>query len=236
MRDYDLNIAGQAQLILKSAGGSLAKTAIHAAFVNYKEIAKEQGDASLGAVAYDLQKSKFGMQIFDSFTFNCTSANPVIYTSSPEFGGANVVISASFTFETALIEVNQTKNIVKTSIAGKNGTVKEYMSDGDFIINLKGVIVGEVANQRPSVIYLDKFMEYLRAPSALPVTCTFLNEFNINSVIIESYRYSQREGARNVIDIDINMISDSPIQLSVSTEQKDIFSNRKPYSAPTSMF
>lgn len=227
--NFKPNVKGQAELILKSAGGAAAKTAIHAAFVNYKEVSKEQGDASLGAVAYDLQKSKFGMQIFDSFTFNCTSANPTIYTSTPEFGSANVVISAPFTFETALIEVNQTKNIVKTSIAGKNGTIKEYMSDGDFIINLKGVIVGKVANQRPDVIYLDKFMEYLRAPLALPVTCTFLNEFNINSVIIESYKYGQREGARNIIDIEINMVSDSPIELSVSAEQKDIFSTRVPY-------
>lgn len=229
MNTYKPNVTGLSELILKSQGGAVAKTLIHKSFVNYKEIVKEQGDASLGAVAYDLQKSKFGMQIFDSFTFNCTSANPVIYTSTPEFGSANIVISAPFTFETALIEVNQTKNIVKTSIAGKNGTVKEYMSDGDFIINLKGVIVGEVANQRPDVFYLDKFMEYLRAPLALPVTCTFLNEFNINSVIIESYRYGQREGARNIIDIEINMISDTAIVLSTSKSQKDIFTQRVPY-------
>jgi hypothetical protein len=229
MNNFKPNTKGQAELILKTAGGAAAKTAIHAAFVNYKEIAKEQGDASLGAVAYDLKKSKFGMQIFDSFTFNCTSANPTIYTASPEFGGVNVVISAPFTFETALIEVNQSKNIVKTSISGMNGTVKEYMSDGDFIINLKGVIVGEVANQRPDVFYLDKFMEYLRAPLALPVTCTFLNEFNINNVVIESYKYGQREGARNIIDIEINMISDTAIVLSTSSEQKDIFSKRVPY-------
>jgi hypothetical protein len=229
MNTYKPNVTGLAELILKSQGGAVAKTLIHKSFVNYKEVRNEQGDASLGAVAYDLQKSKFGMQIFDSFTFNCTSANPTIYTASPEFGGVNVVISTPFTFETALIEVNQTKNIVKTSIAGKNGTVKEYMSDGDFIINLKGVIVGEVANQRPSVIYLDKFMEYLRAPMALPVTCTFLNEFNINSVIIESYKYGQREGARNIIDIEINMISDTAIVLSTSKSQKDIFTQRAPY-------
>ncbi len=229
MNNFKPNIKGQAELILKTAGGAAAKTAIHAAFVNYKEIAKEQGDASLGAVAYDLKKSKFGMQIFDSFSFNCTSANPIIYTASAEFGGANIVLAAPFTFETALIEVNQTKNIVKTSISGMNGTVKEYISDGDFIINLKGVIVGEVANQRPDVIYLDKFMEYLRAPLALPVTCTFLNEFNINNVVIESYKYGQREGARNVIDIEINMISDTAIVLSTSSEQKDIFSKRVPY-------
>lgn len=229
MNSYKPNVKGQAELILKTAGGAAAKTAIHAAFVNYSEISNEQGDKSLGVVAYDSKKGKFGMQIFDTFTFNCTSANPIIYKASEEYGGGYVKIDGPFTFETALLEVNQTKNIVKTSIAGRAGSVKEYMSEGDFIINLRGVIVGEVANQRPDVIYLDKFVQYLKAPLALPVTCTFLNEFNINSVVIESYKYGQREGARNIIDVEINMISDTVIELGTSREQKDIFTNRKPY-------
>jgi hypothetical protein len=33
-------------------------------------------------------------------------------------------------FTSALITVTQQKNIVKTALAGRNGTVKEYMSDG----------------------------------------------------------------------------------------------------------
>jgi len=41
--NFKPNVKGQAELILKSAGGAAAKTAIHAAFVNYKEVAKEQG-------------------------------------------------------------------------------------------------------------------------------------------------------------------------------------------------
>jgi hypothetical protein len=230
MRDYDLNIAGQAKLILKSAGGSLAKQAIHSAFVNYKEIAKEQYDD-------DLKKStKFGVPTFDMFSFNCTPTDKLTYKASKDFGGGDVILAAPFTFETALIEVNQTKNIVKTSIAGLNGTVKEYMSEGDNIINLKGVIVGNTANQRPDVTQLNSLIAYLKAPLSLPISCNFLNELLITSVVIESYRLGQREGARNVIDIDINMVSDSTIQLSVSAEQKDIFSNRKPYSAPKSLF
>ena len=235
MRDYDVNLAGQAQLILKSAGGSLAKTAIHAAFVNYKEIAKEQGLFDVTSLISS-KRGKFGQPIFDEFTFLADSVNKLSYEMPSEYGKNSIIIIAPFTFETALIEINQTKNIVKTSISGLNGTVKEYMSNGDFIVNLKGVIVGDVANQRPDRNDLNALVAFLNAPLTIPISCSFCEELKISSVVIESYRLGQREGARNVIDIDINMVSDSPIQLSVSAEQKDIFSNRKPYSAPTSMF
>ena len=120
----------------------------------------------------------------------------------------------------------RSKNIVKTSIAGTDGTVKEYMSEGDYIINLKGVIVGETANQRPDITKLNSLVAYLKAPLSLPVSCNFLNEWLITSVVVESYKVGQREGARNIIDVEINMLSDSVIELSSSKTQKDVFTQR----------
>jgi hypothetical protein len=204
------NVIGQAQLIAKAAGNSIAKSSIHAAFVNYSEVAKEQFTEDLTV------SSKFGIPTFDTFSFNASVGAKLSYTASKDFGGGTVNIVAPFTFDTALIEINQTKNIVKTAIAGTNGTVKEYMSEGDFIINLKGVIVGDVANQRPDVIRLNSLVAYLKAPLAIPISCHFLEELLISSVVIDSYKLGQREGARNIIDVDISMLSDSPIELSTS--------------------
>src|ERR1035437_375891 len=44
----------------------------------------------------------------------------------------------------ALIEVTNTRNVVTTAVAGLDGTIKEYISDGDYIINIKAKIVGSV--------------------------------------------------------------------------------------------
>lgn len=219
-KQFRPNIQGQAELILKTAGGAAAKTGIHAAFINWSEVAKEQFDSDL------IKSNKFGLQVFDAFSFNATLGNKLQYTASKEFGGGQVIIAAPFMFDTALIEVNQTKNIVKTAIAGTDGTVKEYMSEGDFIINLKGVIAGETANQRPDITRLNALVDYLKAPLSIPISCNFLNEFLINSVVIESYKIGQREGARNIIDIDINMLSDSVIELSSTNTKKDVFTQR----------
>jgi hypothetical protein len=213
------NVIGQARLTV-AAGNAAAKTALHAAFVNYSEVAKEQ-------VIEDLTvSSKYGLPTFDTFSFNASVGNKLSYTASKDFGGGTVNIDKPFTFDTALIEINQTKNIVKTVIAGTNGSVKEYMSEGDFIINLRGVIVGDVANQRPDVTRLNSLVAYLKAPLSIPISCHFLEELNITSIVVESYKLGQREGSRNIIDIEINMLSDSVIELSSNNTQKDIFTNR----------
>lgn len=223
MNSYKPNIKGQAELILKNAGGAAAKMAIHSAFINYKEVTKEQFPETLNF------SPKFGLLTFDEFSFNATLLNKITYTASKDFGGGIVNIVSPFKFATSLIEVNQSKNIVKTSISGLNGTVKEYMSDGDYLINLKGVIIGNTANKRPDINVLNSLVAYLNAPMAIPVVCNFLDELLINSVVIESYKLGQREGARNIIDIEISMLSDSPIELSTSKSQKDIFTERPPY-------
>lgn len=214
------NVIGQAKLIAAADGNAAAKTALHAAFVNYTEVVKEQFIEDLTV------SSKYGLPTFDAFSFNASVGNILSYTASKDFGGGTVNIVAPFLFETTLIEINQTKNIVKTVIAGTNGSIKEYMSEGDFIINLKGLIVGDTANQRPDVTRLNSLVAYLKAPLSIPISCHFLEELNISSVVIESYKLGQREGARNIIDIEINMLSDSVIELSSNNTQKDIFTNR----------
>jgi hypothetical protein len=61
-----------------TAGGAAAKTAIHAAFVNYKEIAKEQGLFDVTSIL-TAKRGKFGQQIFDEFTFLADSVNKLTY-------------------------------------------------------------------------------------------------------------------------------------------------------------
>jgi hypothetical protein len=212
------NIVNQSKLILKGVGGALIKPKFFK--VNETEIENEQFDSDL------TKSSKFGIPTFDMFSFNCSVGNKVTYTASKEFGGGSVILDAPFVFETALITVNQTKNIVKTAIAGQNGTVKEFMSEGDFVINLKGVIVGDTANQRPDITTLNSLVAYLKAPVSLPVSCNFLNEWLISSVAVESYTVGQREGARNIIDVEINMLSDSVIELSSSNSKGDVLTQR----------
>jgi len=51
--------------------------------------------------------------------------------------------------ESVLIEVRQTKNIQRTPVQGRNGTVKEYIADGDYDITIRGVITTPRINSYP---------------------------------------------------------------------------------------
>ena len=158
-----------------------------------------------------------GLQVFDTFSFD-SGLTGIQYQSDEKDGGGTTVLNAPFEFKTAILMVNQTKNIVSTAIAGRNGTVKEYMSEGDYILSLKGTLVGNLANKMYDKESVDLLMNYLKAPLTLPVKSSFLKKFNIDSVVVTDYNINQREGVRNIIDIDVSMLSDAPFDFGISEE------------------
>jgi len=113
---------------------------------------------------------------------------------------------------TVILEVSQSKNIVKTAIQGRNGTVKEYVSDGDFEINGKGFI-----SNKSNVIPLSDiiaFKEVMQVPQQIDVISQYLNEiFGINQIVIETFAMPQIEGFRNQIPFSFQAVSDTPINL-----------------------
>ena len=44
----------------------------------------------------------------------------------------------------AVIEISNTRNIVKTEIQGRDGTVKEFINNGDYQISIKGILSNDV--------------------------------------------------------------------------------------------
>ena len=123
--------------------------------------------------------------------------------------------------QTVLLEVTQTKNIVTTALQGRNGTVKEFVSDGDFVINMIGGIIGEtdengsiqnIGNFYPEVD-VKKLIEITKVPSALTITSAFLQSFGINEAVITNYTINQPEGQRNVQPFTMALLSDVPADL-----------------------
>ncbi len=114
--------------------------------------------------------------------------------------------------DVVLVEISQTKNIVMTAIQGRNGTVKEYINDGDFNITIRGGLFGGDAHAYPigEVRALDTLM---KAPMSLPVISEFLRIHDIYDIVVTDYRYPQQEGFQNVQLFEINCVSDAPINL-----------------------
>lgn len=192
--------------------------------------------------------SYLGTPILDPFTFNGGSffelsdinkENPIAF---PDNRGADGI---GLTIPNMIIEVNQTKNIITTPIQGRDGTVKEFISRGDYMITLSGIITGKMNQETGTVLSIGnrypeddvtKLITICEVPDSLSVTSTFLSMFLRNGVqgpnsgnenvipdtrvVITDYSIPQQIGVRDHQIFTINMLSDTPINLNELTPIK----------------
>lgn len=122
-----------------------------------------------------------------------------------------------FKFDSVLVTVTQTKNIVKTPIQGRNGTVKEYISDGDYDISVKGIIVSTYSERSPREA-IEQLVSLLKLPNEIVIECDYLAIFGISYVVVENFNFSQVEGSINQIQMDLKLISDQPVELKLGID------------------
>lgn len=156
--DNPVNIKNQAKLIIKGVGGALLKTQFYN--IDRKRVAREQEDEEM----YGAKGNLLGAPVFDAVVFKKPNGDATL--SSQNNGGQ--ITDEDLTLPIALITITQEKNIVKTAIQGRNGTIKEYVSDGDFSVNIKDVIVG-VDSNKPPVAELKKLDTFCTSPLTLDV-------------------------------------------------------------------
>lgn len=141
-----------------------------------------------------------GCPVFDNFEilgFNYKEPN----NSTP--------ISVEYLFiDTILITVTQVKNIVETTIQGRNGPLFEYISDGAYQIVLRGLLASNLPNTYPAE-QMKKLMEVLKAPVSFNINSGFLqNNFAISNIIVKDYNFPQQEGNRSVQLFEINCVNE----------------------------
>mgnify|MGYP006316729133 CR=1 FL=1 len=113
--------------------------------------------------------------------------------------------------------VSQSKNIVKTQVQGRNSTIKEYISDNDYDITIKGVITSEAIRHSPDED-LENLLNLMSLPNEIVIVSNYLALFKIQYVVVESFNISQIEGYTNQVAIDIKLISDEPIELKLGID------------------
>lgn len=114
--------------------------------------------------------------------------------------------------ETVLISVSQAKNIVKTPVQGRKGTIKEYIGLGDYQLTINAIICGD-NGVYPKQDVQDMII-MCECPDAITVTSSFLNMFSINSIVIDNYDINQDEGQYSRQPISITASSDQEVNLS----------------------
>lgn len=115
----------------------------------------------------------------------------------------------------AVAAVSRERRIVSTALAGRDGTVKEYISEGDWAVNViigvQAVRGGVITDDYPDE-ELRKLREFLDEKKPLEVYSNFLDIFDITKVVIKSYSASQATEA-NYQAVSISAVSDEDYEI-----------------------
>lgn len=184
--------------IIKGAAVSIVQTKIYEAGIKFADRNK-QSDSKL----YD---SKLGTPVYSDITIEAFT-----YTNN------NVTFQVpKIQIYDLLIDVKSSKTIIKTPIQGLNGTVKEYISDGDSQVTLKGRITGQ-NGQYPfdEVKSLDKLCG---APVAFKINSRYLQNLDIDTLVIDSVAWGQNEGGYSYQEFELTCLTDFPVELNLISE------------------
>lgn len=116
------------------------------------------------------------------------------------------------TLQDVIIDCTLQKNIVVTAIVGRQGTVKESVSMGDYQITIRGVLVSKNINKSPSED-LQRLRKLFELPYSISVECKLLQWLGIYNIVIKDVSLPRIQGSIDVQPYEINAISDMPMEL-----------------------
>lgn len=146
---------------------------------------------------------QFNTPVYSDITFEGSS-----YTDENN----NTITFQTVNIQLVLLTVMNQKNIIRTSLQGRNGDVLEYISDGNYQIKVEGKIFGNGANNYPQEA-VQALIAICKAPQSITVTSDFLKMFDISSIAVLSYNIDQVEATRNYQEFTINCLSDKELIL-----------------------
>ena len=157
--------------------------------------------------------SYLGTPVFGKLFFES-----VLYENQDGTSVATIALS----FDTAIVSVSQKRNIITTSIQGRSGTVKEYISQGDYTVSIDILVdTGELNNigKYPTEVLKD-LRKLLDATIEIPIASFFLNDiFDVLSIVVTDYSIPQVAGQSNIVPVRITAISEPPEDIILKLEE-----------------
>ena len=120
-----------------------------------------------------------------------------------------------FEFDHWLATASRKKNINRTYIDGRDGSIKEYIGQDDWQITFTGTITGR-NGQRPlnDILALRRILDINDIFNPVAVINSYVNDIlQVYSIIIESYTLPQEPGGWAYQSFIINALGDKPIEL-----------------------
>ena len=155
----------------------------------------------------DWGKSYLGTLVFSPFEFlagNYEKGNELI-----KYEGLRI--------DTALIDVALEKQIVRTAIQGRKGTVKEFISDGDYLITVRALLVSPNTSLSPESA-IRRLNTLFTVPDSLAVKSDFLQLFSVYRIVVDKPTFKQVQSFPNMIAVEFTAYSDNDLESAVNKE------------------
>lgn len=117
----------------------------------------------------------------------------------------------TLTINDATVNISREKHMVRTTLVGLDGTIKEYIANGDYDIGITVGITavddeGQIVDEYPSE-GIRKVREFLEENKAIEVTSVFFEIFGIDRMVITRFSLNQDTHSNRQV-IDIKALSD----------------------------
>ncbi|MFR9622441.1 MAG: DUF6046 domain-containing protein [Rikenellaceae bacterium] len=116
------------------------------------------------------------------------------------------------TLDAVQLVVDRAKTIVRTQVEGIEGSIKEYVTNGDYSINLTAILAPDLQGVIPAETFLGKIIELEKVPEAVSVLSKYLlTQFEVQNVVIENIRVEPYDS--NSYRLTMAMVSDTQADL-----------------------
>jgi hypothetical protein len=115
-----------------------------------------------------------------------------------------------------LFDITGQRFIAETPMQGKKGTVKEFISDGDYMITIRGFLINYESQEYPEQ-ELQELMQAINAKVALGITSQVFNLLDIHNIVINRWRFPAVEGYQNIQPFELECTSDEPVELLIKS-------------------
>ena len=120
-------------------------------------------------------------------------------------------------FIDAIVTVEKSYTITKTSMQGRSGTVKEYIGSEDYQVTMEATIFSEDSYKFP-ISDMQKLIAIMDAQKQIEVISGYLALYNIHYLVPERLRVTQVMGIQGRQGVELRFVSDQDVQLTIDQE------------------
>jgi len=148
--------------------------------------------------------------VYDTVTFMGSGNGDITYY---DLASGQPKTAPKMQIPIALCTVTKNIKVVATEIAGRNGSVKQYINTGDYDVVIRGIFTTGVSDKYPTSAMKD-LQKITDASSEVKVASTFLQLFGINYLVFTKCEFDQADDeGRDIQKFTLTCISETPFAI-----------------------